>query len=45
MDAAQEQEIRFDDLHIDSDTFERIIVYKPNFEHFVEITPQAASAA
>ena len=36
MDAAQEQEIRVDGLHIASDVFERIIVYKPLFEHIVE---------
>jgi hypothetical protein len=36
MDAAQEQEIRIDGLHIASDVFERIIVYNPLFEHIVE---------
>jgi len=36
MDAAQEQEIRIDGLNIASDVFEKIIVYKPGFEHIVE---------
>jgi hypothetical protein len=36
MDAAQEQEIRIDALHIASAVFEKIIVYKPGFEHIVE---------
>jgi hypothetical protein len=36
MDAAQEQEIRVDGLNITSGVFERIIVYKPAFEHIVE---------
>jgi hypothetical protein len=42
MDPAQEQEIRVDGLMIASNVFQRIIVYKPSFEHVVEITPQAA---
>jgi hypothetical protein len=36
MDAAQEQEIRIDDHNVTSQVFERIIVYKPGFEHIVE---------
>lgn len=44
MGAAQEQEIRIDGLTVKSDVFQKIIVYKPNFEHVVEITPQLASA-
>jgi hypothetical protein len=37
IDPAQEQEIRIDGLALTSDVFEKIIVYKPNFEHVVEI--------
>lgn len=37
MDAAQEQEIQVERLAIESDLFERIIVYKPHFEHVVEV--------
>jgi len=44
MDPAQEQEIRVGDFGLKSDIFERIIVYKPYFEDFVEIPPQAASS-
>ena len=44
IDAAQEQEIRIDGLTVESDVFQKIIVYKPNFEHILEITPQPASA-
>src|ERR1017187_8559629 len=44
IDAAQEQEIRIDGLAVESDVFRKIIVYKPNFEHVLEITPQPASA-
>jgi hypothetical protein len=36
MDTAQEQEIRVEGLRIASDLFERIIIYKPGFEHIVE---------
>jgi len=36
MNAAQEQEILIENSHIASDVFERIIVYKPLFEHIVE---------
>lgn len=35
-DPAQEQEIRIDNLKLTSDVFEKIIVYKPDFEHIVE---------
>jgi hypothetical protein len=42
IDSAQEQEIRIDGLTIESDVFQKIIVYKPGFEHIVEITPQTA---
>ena len=41
--AAQEQEIRRDEgLNVSSNVFQKIIVYKPLFEHIVE-TPQPAS--
>jgi hypothetical protein len=43
LDAAQEQDIRIDGLTVESDIFTNIIVYKPRFEHIVEITPQPAS--
>jgi hypothetical protein len=36
MDAAQEQEIRIDGLSVASPVFDKIIVYKPGFEHIVE---------
>lgn len=36
MDSAQEQKIAIDGLNIASEVFERIIVYKPGFEHIVE---------
>jgi hypothetical protein len=36
MDAAQEQEIRIDGLSVASAVFDKIIVYKPGFEHIVE---------
>jgi hypothetical protein len=39
MDAAQEQEIRVDGLKIPSDVFEKIFVYKPGFEHVIEVWP------
>lgn len=38
MDLAQEQEIRVDDLSIHSDVFERVIIYKPQFEHVVDVS-------
>jgi hypothetical protein len=44
IDAAQEQEIRIDGLTVESDVFQKIIVYKPIFEHLLEITPQPRSA-
>jgi hypothetical protein len=44
MNAAQEQEIRVDGLVVDSDVFERIIIYKPHFEHIVEVTRERVSA-
>lgn len=37
IDPAQEQEIRVDDIKISSSIFEKIIVYKPHFEHIVEV--------
>lgn len=40
MDAAQEQEIRVDGLVLDSDVYDRIIIYKPHFDHVVEVTSQ-----
>ncbi|MGD1091349.1 MAG: hypothetical protein ABSB35_05065 [Bryobacteraceae bacterium] len=39
IDSAQEQEIRVDGITIESETFEKIIIYKPYFEHIVDITP------
>lgn len=39
IDAAQEQEIRVDGISLVSDVFERVIVYKPGFEHIVPIIP------
>jgi len=35
--SAQKQEIRVDGVTVYSDTFDRIIVYKPHFEHIVEV--------
>jgi len=37
MDPAQEQEIRLDGLAARSSVFERVIVYKPTFEHIVDV--------
>ena len=37
MDAAQEQEIRIDGLSVASAVFDKIFVYKPTFEHIVEV--------
>lgn len=37
IDPAQEQEIRVDGLSIRSDVFERVIIYKPHFEHVVDV--------
>jgi hypothetical protein len=39
MDPAQEQEIRVDRFSVASDVFEKIVVYKPGFEHIVETKP------
>jgi hypothetical protein len=39
IDRAQEQEIRIDDLKIVSTVFERVIVYKPGFEHIADVWP------
>jgi hypothetical protein len=44
IDSAQEQEIRVDGLMVESDIFQKIIVYKPQFDHIVEITPCPAGA-
>ncbi len=38
-DPAQEQEIRIDGLKMASTVFEKIIVYKPIFEHIVQVFP------
>src|SRR5665213_2317088 len=38
IDPAQEQEIRVDGITLHSDVFERVIVYKPRFEHILEIS-------
>ena len=38
-DPAQEQEIRIDGLKIASSVFEKIVVYKPTFEHILEVYP------
>jgi hypothetical protein len=40
IDPAQEQEIRVDGIVLSSDRFDRAFVYKPRFEHIVEIVPQ-----
>ncbi len=37
IDAAQEQEVQVDRLSIHSDAFERVIIYKPHFEHVVDV--------
>lgn len=34
---AQEQEIQIEGLSINSDAFERVIIYKPHFEHVVDV--------
>jgi hypothetical protein len=39
IDAAQEQETRIDGLKIQSEVFQRMIVYKPTFEYIVQIKP------
>ena len=41
MDPAQEQEIRIDGLNIPSGMFEKVIVYKPSFDHLIELKSQA----
>lgn len=38
IDPAQEQEIRADNLKIESSVFEKVILFKPNFNHVVELT-------
>ena len=45
IDSAQEQEIRVDDLSIESDVFEKIIVYKPYFDQIVDVRVQPRRAA
>jgi hypothetical protein len=40
IDSAQEQEIRIDGLAVQSDMFQKIIIYKTGFEHIVELEPQ-----
>jgi hypothetical protein len=38
IDPAQEQEIRVNDhLRVASEVFEKIIIYKPNFQHIIEV--------
>lgn len=37
LDPAQEQEIRIDGLSMQSNVFDKIIIYKPDFEHIVEL--------
>ena len=44
IDSAQEQEIRIEGFTVGSDVFQRIILYKPQFEQMVEITPHPATA-
>jgi len=44
INAAQEQEIRIDGLTAESTVFKKIIVYKPGFEHIVEIAPHAVDS-
>jgi len=45
INSAQEQEIRVDGVTVHSDTFDRIIVYKPHFEHIVEVGRLSARSA
>jgi len=40
IDPGQEQEIRVDGVTLNSEVFERVIIYKPHFEHLVEILPR-----
>ena len=40
IDSAQEQEIRIDGLTVQSDMFQKIIIYKTGFEHIVELSPE-----
>lgn len=37
IDAAQDQEIRVDDPHLESEVFDKIIIYEPLFGHIVEV--------
>jgi hypothetical protein len=37
IDPAQEQEIRTDELGIESSVFEKVVLFKPNFNHVVEL--------
>jgi hypothetical protein len=37
MDAAQEQEIRLDNPHLESGVFAKIIIYEPLFSRIVEV--------
>jgi hypothetical protein len=43
LDRAQDQEVRIEGFTIDSEVFQKIIIYKPYFEQIVEITPQPVS--
>jgi hypothetical protein len=45
INSAQEQEIRVEGVTVPSDTFDRIIVYKPHFEHIVEVGQLSAHSA
>jgi hypothetical protein len=44
IDSAQEQEIRIDGLAVESNVFQKVIVYKPYFEHIVEVAPQPTAS-
>jgi len=37
IDAAQEQEIRIDGLTVESKMFQKILIYKPHYEHIVNV--------
>lgn len=45
IDSAQEHEIRVDGVTIESDVFQRIIVYKPKSEHILEVAPRSRTTS
>lgn len=40
INSAQDQEIRVDNIKLQSNVFEKIIIYKTAFEHLVEVTTE-----